>query len=468
MDFCHAEDREKLRAAWNTALSTRADFALSVRTQDNQSPSRLLQLKATPLPSSDGAISGFAVTLEEESELEQSDAELLHSSKMEAVGRLASGLAHDFSNLLTMISGYSEIVLGRMGPHEPLRSEVDEIRKAANRGSALTGQLLLFSRRPTVEPQVLDLNALVADLQKMLRRMLGELIDIAMYPSPNLGRVKADAGQIEQVIMNLAINARDAMPRGGKISIRTANVELDSKHERVTADLPPGPYVMLQVSDTGDGMDGDTLQHLFEPFFTTKDKGKGTGLGFATVYAIVRQGHGDVSVQSERGKGTTFTIYLPRIDAKSQPAAGEAPARSSGRGTETVLLVEDEDGVRRLLTHVLTKSGYTVLEARSGPEALALYQQQSCRIQLLLTDIVMPHLSGRELAERLLKLQPDLKIIYMSGYTDEVMRGIGPHSGALFLQKPLRPDVLVGKVREVLDGPARPGDHAANCVQSGT
>ena len=466
MDFCHAEDREKLRAAWNTALSTRADFALSVRTQDNQSPSRLLQLKATPLPSSDGAISGFAVTLEEESELEQSDAELLHSSKMEAVGRLASGLAHDFSNLLTMISGYSEIVLGRMGPHEPLRSEVDEIRKAANRGSALTGQLLLFSRRPTVEPQVLDLNALVADLQKMLRRMLGELIDIAMYPSPNLGRVKADAGQIEQVIMNLAINARDAMPRGGKISIRTANVELDSKHERVTADLPPGPYVMLQVSDTGDGMDGDTLQHLFEPFFTTKEKVRVPGWDSRRF-----------TQSSDRGT-ETYPYKASAVKARRSPSTCLASMRRASRRPERLPRGARVAEPRRYcwwrMKTACDACSRTSLRRAVTPSwklavGLRRWRFTSNRVAglVLLTDIVMPHLSGRELAERLLKLQPDLKIIYMSGYTDEVMRGIGPHSGALFLQKPLRPDVLVG-VCEVLDGPARPGDHAANCVQSGT
>ena len=467
MDFVHPADRERLREAWTRTVRNRGELSVRVRANSLESQPRIFELRGTPMPAPDGDVAGFIVLLDE-IEPPRNEGELLHARKMEAVGRLASGLAHDFANLLTLISGYSEIVLGRLASHDPLRPEVDEIRKAAQRGSALTGQLLAFSRRHTVEPQVLDLNALVADMQKMLRRMIAEHIEITTHPGADLGRVKADPGQIEQLIMNLAINARDAMPRGGRISIRTANVELDANHERVQCGLTPGSYVMLQVADTGDGMDAETLQHMFEPFFTTKEEGKGTGLGLATVYGIVKQGRGDVAVQSEPGRGTTFTIYLPRVEAKPQRAVAETGARPSRPGTETILLVEDEDGVRRLLMHVLTKRGYTVLEARNGPEAFAVFQQLHRPVHLLLTDIVMPRMNGRELADRLLQLQPDLKVIYMSGYTDEVLVGKGRHSGALFLQKPLRPDVLTERVREMLDGAIVPHEKAAaNVVQSG-
>jgi two-component system, cell cycle sensor histidine kinase and response regulator CckA len=468
IDFAHPEDRENVRATVIRAICSRTDFSVRVRPRWDDSRVRLFELKGTPLPSSDGEVDGFVITLEEVAEPDRIDAELLHARKMETVGRLASGLAHDFANLLTMISGYSEIILGRLGSHDALRAEIDEIRKAANRGSALTGQLLTFSRRHHVTPQVLDLNAVVADVQKMLRRMIGEHIEIQTYPVAELGHVRADPGQMEQVIMNLAINARDAMPRGGKISIRTANIDLDANHERVSPALAAGAYVMLQVSDTGEGMDTETLQHLFEPFFTTKEKGKGTGLGLATVFEIVKQGRGDISVQSERGRGTTFTIYMPRVEGTTRPTAEEPQGRTANSGNETILLVEDEDGVRRLLTHVLAQRGYKVLEARNGPEAFAIYQQSVRTVDLLLTDIVMPRMSGRELADRLLKLQPDLKVIYISGYTDEVLIGKGRHPDALFLQKPLRPDTLVAKVRALLDGTRAEHDAAAaNCVQSG-
>jgi CheY-like chemotaxis protein len=349
-----------------------------------------------------------------------------------------------------------------VGSGDPSRPELNEIRKAANRGAELTSQLLAYSRRHAVEPQLLDLNALVADMQSMLRRMIGEHIDLSTQLGSGLGTVKADAGQMQQVIMNLAINARDAMPRGGKISIRTANVVVGSDHERARFGTQPGRYVMLQVSDTGQGIDPAALERVFEPFFTTKEKGKGTGLGLATVYGIVKQGRGDVWAQSEPGKGSTFTIYLPRVADEGAPAETKETVRAVPSGTETILLVEDEDGVRRLLKHVLSKSGYTVIEAGSGPEALAAYRQQRRPIDLLLTDIVMPRMSGRELGERMVELQPGLKVIYMSGYTDEVVAGPGVN-GSLFLQKPLRPDVLTARVREVLDAP---NARAARCPSS--
>jgi two-component system, cell cycle sensor histidine kinase and response regulator CckA len=452
LNLAHPDDRERLREEWEACVLRQGDLAVTVRLQTSGDP---IDLRAAAMPA------GYVVTLEI-GETERDEAELLHARKMEAVGRLASGLAHDFANLLTLISGYSEILLGRMHLSDPSRPEVDEIHKAANRGAGLTSQLLAYSRRHAVEPQVLNLNALVANMQSMLRRMIGEHIDLGTQLAAELGSVKADAGQIEQVIMNLAINARDAMPRGGKITIRTANVEVGPDHERAGFGTQPGRYVMLQVTDTGQGINPEALEHLFEPFFTTKEKGKGTGLGLATVYGIVKQGRGDVWAQSEPGKGSTFTIYLPRVADRSAAVEPGAASRAAQSGTETILMVEDEDSVRRLLKHVLSKNGYTVIEAAGGPEALALYEQLRRPIDLLLTDIVMPGMNGRELAERMVELQPGLRIIYMSGYTDEALAGPGTIA-ALFLPKPLRPDALAARVREVLDGPsALSADRAAN------
>ena len=442
LDLADPEDRERLRSEWLACVAGKGNLFARVRLQDT---GEAVELRGAKMPV------GFVVMVEASGAREKNEAEVLHARKMEAVGRLASGLAHDFANLLTLISGYSEILLGRLGANDPSRPELDEIRKAAHRGSGLTSQLLAFSRRHAVEPQVLELNALVLDMQNMLRRMIGEHIDLSTQLDADLDSVKADPGQIGQVIMNLAINARDAMPRGGRISIRTANADLGADHERVRLGVRPGRYVMLQVTDTGHGIDGGTLEHLFEPFFTTKAKGKGTGLGLATVYSIVKQASGDISLQSELGKGTSFTIYLPSVAGKGAEVTPEAAVRSAEPCTETILLAEDEDGVRRLLKHVLAKEGYNVLEAASGHEALAIYEQSARPIDLLLTDVVMPRMSGRELADRLVRLQPGLKIIFMSGYTDEAMTGAGSLA-ALFLAKPLRPDVLAARVREVLSG----------------
>jgi two-component system, cell cycle sensor histidine kinase and response regulator CckA len=442
LDLAHPDDRERLRSEWLACVSGKGNLGTRIRLH---ATGQSVDLLATRMPV------GFVVTVQYAAARERNDAELLHVHKMEAVGRLAGGLAHDFANLLTLISGYSEILLARLGQHDPSRPELDEIRKAANRGSGLTAQLLAFCRRHAVEPQVLDLNALVGDMQNMLRRMIGEHIDLSTQLGATLDTVKADPGQIGQVIMNLAINARDAMPRGGRIVIRTANADLGPEHERVKLGLPSGRYVMLQVTDTGHGMDAETIEHVFEPFFTTKAKGKGTGLGLATVYSVVKQGRGDIHVQSELGQGTTFTIYLPGRADTAAARTVDAPVRASAPCTETILLVEDEDGVRRLLKHVLAKEGYNVIEAAGGPEALGAYQQLRRPVDLLLTDIVMPRMNGRELADRMVTLQPGLKIIFMSGYTDEAIAGTGSLA-ALFLSKPLRPDFLALRVREVLDG----------------
>jgi signal transduction histidine kinase/CheY-like chemotaxis protein len=441
LDLAHPDDRERLRSKWRACVSGQGDLAVPIRLRVS---GEAMSLCATRMPL------GFIVVLQEAA-AERSDAELLQARKMEAVGRLASGLAHDFANLLTLISGYSEILLGRLEPHDISRPELDEIRKAANRGSGLTSQLLAFCRRHAIEPQVLDLNALVLDMGNMLRRMIGEHIELATQLGAGLESVKADPGQMGQVIMNLAINARDAMPGGGRIDIRTENVDLGPEHAQDQPGARPRRYVMLQVSDTGHGMDAGTLDRIFEPFFTTKALGRGYGLGLATVQSIVKQGSGDISVQSAVGLGTTFTIHLPVVSGAGPAETVEATLRPTTQGNETILLVEDEEGVRRLLKHVLAREGYNVLEAASGPEALELYHQLRDPVDLLLTDVVMPRMSGRELADQILKLQPGLKIVFISGYADEAMAGTG-NLAALFLAKPLRPAIVAEGVRAVLDG----------------
>ncbi len=373
------------------------------------------------------------------------------AEKMEAVGRLVGGVAHDFANLLTLISGYSEIVLNRMHAAEPLRAEIDEIRKAANRGSRLTAQLLGFTRGQAVQPRVIDLNALVFDMEKMLRPIIGEHIEVQTELSPELGRINVDPGQMEQVIMNLVLNARDAMARGGSITIETANVELDDETARTHA-VAPGAYVKLSLTDTGEGMDAETMSHLFQPFFTTKEKGKGTGLGLSTVYGIVKQNHGDVWACSTPGEGTTFTIYLPRAEGAEEFVEAVSTHRPAHAGTETILLVEDEDGVRRLLKHILSRQGYTVLEAPDGPEALECLATHDGAVHLLLTDMVMPRMSGRDVGDRAVEMRPGIKVIYMSGYTDDMLMragALGP--GMSFIRKPLKVETLTSRVREVLD-----------------
>ncbi len=374
--------------------------------------------------------------------------------KMETVGRLVGGVAHDFANLLTLIAGYSDILLNRVGEKDPIRPEIDEIRKAANRGSRLTGQLLGFTRGRTSEPMPIDLNGLIAELERMLRPIIGEYVDVQTSLAAELGKVMADPGQMEQVIMNLILNARDAMPRGGRIRITSANTELS---EAEAGGLPAGAYVLLSITDTGHGMDEETMGRVFQPFFTTKDEGKGTGLGLSTAIGIVRESGGDIWVESSPGEGASFTVCLPRLQLQSESQATAAAPRVEAAGSETVLLVEDEDNVRRLLSHVLQKRGYQVIEARDGEEALRIFEQRGNEIQLVLTDMVMPKMNGRELGERVLQIRPETRIIYMSGYTDDVLvrtGAIGP--GISFLQKPLRPEVLAGKVREALDSPRRP------------
>ena len=399
-----------------------------------------------------GRIVAFEMIAEDITERAALELQLLQSQKMEAVGRLAGGVAHDFNNLLTVIKGYGELMLEELKSNDPMRAEVEEIQKAADRAASLTRQLLAFSRRQVLAPKVIDLNSVVANMDKLLRRLLGEDVEFHTVLDPDLGRVKADPGQVEQVIMNLAVNARDAMPSGGKLTIETMNLDLDSFYAREHVTVAAGPYAMIAVSDTGIGMDAETQSHIFEPFFTTKEQGKGTGLGLSTVYGIVKQSGGYIWVYSEPGRGTTFKVYLPRVGGDAENVEGGAAGHETHRGSETVLLVEDEDGVRALIRQVLVRNGYKVLEARHGEEAALLADGHKGPVHLLLTDVVLAKMSGRELAQRLAPSRPRMQVIFMSGYTDEAIIHHGMLTpGTKFLQKPFTTDTLMHTVREVLD-----------------
>jgi signal transduction histidine kinase len=401
-------------------------------------------------------VAGALTRVQLDEQHRQLEEQYRQSQKMEAIGRLAGGMAHDFNNLLTVITGYSELLLHRyVDRNTPEHRDIEQINKAGNRAKTLTRQLLAFSRQQVIQPEVLDLNTTITDINQMLRRLVSENIDLITILAPGLGRIKADPGQTEQIIMNLVVNACDAMPQGGKLTIKTTNVDLDEDYASRHIGLEPGSYVKLTIGDTGVGMDVETQTHIFEPFFTTKAKGKGTGLGLATVYGIVQQNEGYISVSSEPGQGTTFQIYLPRLEQAPELASRDQASAESSGGTETILLVEDEDMVRDLVRYALLQDGYNILEARHGQNAIEVCEKHEGPIHLLLTDVIMPGgLTGRELAERLISLYPGIKVLYMSGYTDDAI----VHHGILdpdiaFLQKPFTPTTLSRKVREILDVP---------------
>jgi signal transduction histidine kinase len=387
-----------------------------------------------------------------EEERRKLEEQLRQSQKLEAIGSLAGGIAHDFNNLLGVISGYSGLVHQELGDNAKVREYVDEIRMAADRAAQLTSQLLAFSRKQVLEPSVIDLNDLISGMEKMLKRLLGEDLGLAVFPEPALGLIRADPGQIEQVIMNLVVNSREAMPRGGKLTIETSNVFLGQGDLDKYVDLAPGHYVVVSVSDTGCGMDDKVKAHIFEPFYTTKAKGKGTGLGLAMVYGIVKQSGGEIHLYSEPGKGTTFRIYFPVVEGG---AAEERPRRmeaGSLRGTETILVVEDEEALLKLISKILENCGYTVIGASNGTAAQIACKKHEGRIDLVLTDVVMPQMSGRELAESLWRIRPGIRVLFMSGYMDNAI----VHHGLLdegidFIPKPFSSEKLAMRVRQVLD-----------------
>jgi two-component system, cell cycle sensor histidine kinase and response regulator CckA len=386
-------------------------------------------------------------------EIKRLEEQFRQAQKMEAVGRLAGGIAHDFNNLLTAITGYADLAIDTLMPHTPARADIEELRKAADRASALTRQLLAFARKQVIDPQIVNLNTLVLEMDKLIRRVIGENIELLTHLAANLGQVKADPGQIEQVIINVAVNARDAMPEGGKLSIETTNIVLNQEFARAHVRVIPGAYILLTVSDTGVGMDSGVQQHLFEPFFTTKAPGKGTGLGLATCYGIVEQHGGYIWVESEVGHGTRVKICLPRVDEVVTPIDPTTEGQDWPRGTETILLVEDEASVRKLVTRLLREQGYRVLETTNGVEALQLAATQSPgAIQLLVTDIVMPQMSGNVLSGQLTVQLPGLKVLFISGYTDNALVHDGQLDvGVELLPKPFTPATLIRKVRQILD-----------------
>jgi two-component system cell cycle sensor histidine kinase/response regulator CckA len=393
------------------------------------------------------------VFLQDVSARKQLETQLMQAQKMEAIGQLAGGIAHDFNNLLTAITGYIELALDSLPPDQPAYSDLTEAQKAAQRATTLTAQLLAFARKQIIDVRVLDLNQLVLELDKLLRRVLGEHIELITQPTLDLGQVKVDPGQIEQVIVNLAVNSRDAMPHGGKLMIETANTVLGSDYAHRHSGVPPGAYVMLVISDTGSGMDAGVQRHIFEPFFTTKEPGKGTGLGLATCYGIIKQHGGHIELYSKAGYGTTFKIYLPRVEEAPDPLLVHDQATAVPHGTEVALLVEDESVVRALAGRVLRELGYTVLEATNGAEALhTMHAYAGPPIDLLITDVVMPRMGGKALAEQLMVVYPRIKVLFVSGYATDIIAHHGRlDPGTNFLAKPFTPTALAHKLREVLD-----------------
>jgi PAS domain S-box-containing protein len=449
----HPDDSEKVRKASLEAIRTGVGQSVEYRMRHKDGNWRTLESRASTILDQRGEVERLVIVNRDITERKHLEEQFRQAQKMEAVGRLSGGVAHDFNNLLGVIIGYGEIVQERTATTDPLRGSVDEILKASHRAASLTRQLLAFSRQQVLDPKILDLNAVVKDMEKMLRRLIGEDIELKTELHPALARVKADAGQIEQVVLNLAVNARDAMPHGGKLVLAMSNFHMDKDFVRCYPyPVPVGDYVLFAVSDTGIGMDAATKARIFEPFFTTKEKGKGTGLGLSTVYGVVKQSGGYIEVVSEPNAGATFNIYLPKVEGAivEQP---QSELSASLRGTETILLVEDEPSLRILARHQLESCGYSVLEASSGAEALEVARKQPGTIHLLLTDVVMPGINGRILAEELLRHRPQLNVVYMSGYTGQAVGADGVlDAGSCFLPKPFTREALARKLREALEG----------------
>ncbi|HSL50020.1 MAG TPA: ATP-binding protein, partial [Candidatus Deferrimicrobiaceae bacterium] len=448
----HPDDRERVKTNINAAVERGAEsWSAEYRCRRADGTYASVFDRGYVLHDGDGRptrMIGAMMDVTQRLELEE---ELRQAQKMEAVGRLAGGVAHDFNNLLTVISGRAHMLLSRLKPGEPMHRDVELIQKTSQRAVALTSQLLAFSRKQVVQPRVLELGPLVADLVPMLQRMIGEDMELEIEPVQGTGRVKVDPSQMQQVLMNLAVNARDAMPSGGRVRLSVRDVEVDEAAALHQSNLPPGPYVALAVSDTGTGMSEETTAHIFEPFFTTKDQGKGTGLGLSTVYGIVEQSRGHIQVQSELGRGTTFTIHLPRVE---EPLASGPPTDAARRlrtTSRTVLVVDDEPEVLELATEILRRVGYSVLEAADGAAALEVARRHEGRIHLLVTDMVMPGMSGRDLAERLRALRDALPVLYISGYVqDASARAALASEHSAFVAKPFTPELLTDRVRELL------------------
>jgi two-component system cell cycle sensor histidine kinase/response regulator CckA len=451
-DPVHPDDRSVAEQAMKQAKGTSPGGTVQYRMRHKDGTWHVIESGASAILNLHGKVEKFVIVNRDVSEQRQLEEKFRQAQKMEAVGRLSGGVAHDFNNLLGVIIGYAEFLQENLDPENSLRSSVDEILKAGKRAASLTRQLLAFSRQQVLDPKVLDLNAVVSDMDKMLRRLIGEDIELSTVLGADLGRLKADQGQLEQVLLNLVVNARDAMPQGGKLLIDAQNMEMDEAFvRRYPYPVQPGPYVCLTVTDSGIGMDAETKARAFEPFFTTKEKGKGTGLGLSTVYGVVKQSGGYIDIYSSPGAGTSFKIYLPRVQ---DAITAESPtgAATSFTGNETILLAEDETSLRKLTRNTLELCGYKVLEAKDGVDALEVSGRYNGPIDLLLTDMVMPGMGGRALAQELARRRPEVRLAYMSGYTGQTVGSQGPvDPGSVFLLKPFTKELLTRKIREALD-----------------
>lgn len=456
LDAVHAEDSERIRSSFLDGVRE-SDFHNEFRIERPDGSVRWILDHSFPIRDSQGRVCRLAGIARDVTEVKRLEVQFRQAQKMEAIGRLAGGVAHDFNNLLMIIRGRCEMLLADLKGQDPLLKQVEEIHWASDRAASLTGQLLAFSRKQVMQPRILDLDGVVKGAEKMLRRLIGEDIDLRVEVHPDLGRIKADPGQVEQVLMNLAVNARDAMPEGGELTIHAGNVDYAESVDDGESASRPGDYVLISVRDQGIGMSDEVKARIFEPFFTTKEVGKGTGLGLATVYGIVKQSGGTISFESELSQGTTFHVFLPRVSqSEERDSSAVDSLHPTDSGWETVLLVEDEEGVRALTAQFLKLEGYKVLEAEDGGKALELSRRHAGDIHLLLTDMVMPGMSGPQLADRMLQSRPDVKILFVSGYTDDTIARNGGLEGAPFLQKPFSRGELVGKIRKVLDADAVP------------